>query len=83
MRSHLAHACFVQMTDYPCSQVTASQFQDLMNDINAQLVSANSFGHAVLDNILMVATFHLALLIRKSHFESVRRRLSPALPDGR
>ena len=53
-------------------QVTPSQFQDLINDINAVLLEANSFSNAVVDNVLMVVTFHLSLLVKKSHFEKVR-----------
>lgn len=59
-------------------QVSASQFQDLINDINAVLLEANSFSSAVVDNVLMVVTMHLSLLVKKSHFEKVRRfRRSP------
>ena len=57
------------------TQVTPSQFQDLINDINALLLAANSFSHAVVDNVLMVATFHLSLLVRRSHFEKVSTSL--------
>jgi len=62
-------SCFSFVAVY--TQVTSSQFQDLINDINAVLLAANSFSHAVVDNVLMVATFHLSLLVKRSHFEKV------------
>ncbi|KAL7416857.1 Golgin subfamily A member 7/ERF4 family-domain-containing protein [Mrakia frigida] len=65
-------------TSYPLElegRVTPSQFQDLINDINALLLQANSFSHAVVDNVLMVVTFHLSLLVRQSHFEKELDRL--------
>lgn len=70
-------------TTYPLElegRISPTKFQETLNDINDALLGANSFGWAVFDNCLMVATFHLSLLVRTSHFEKVRSSSSASLP---
>ncbi|CED83937.1 Uncharacterized conserved protein [Phaffia rhodozyma] len=60
------------LPDYPSElegRITQNEFLDLINSVNTVLLEANSFRHAVWDNMLMVATMHLSLLFKKSHFE--------------
>lgn len=67
----------------PCPQISPTKFQDLINDVNAILLSANSVRHAVVDNVVMVATMHLSLLFASSHFQKVRRLLRAHLATAR
>jgi hypothetical protein len=52
-------------------RISPTQFQILINTVNAHLINAYSPGRAVIDNLLMIFTFHLSLLFTIGHFEKV------------
>lgn len=69
------------ITQTPPPQVSPTDFQNTMNELNAVLASAHDPYKSIFDNVLAILTLYLSPMILGSHYERVsRKKNSPPLP---
>jgi hypothetical protein len=56
-------------------RITPTQFLESMNSINELLISAHSFRHTMIDNLLSIFTLQLSPLLVGSHYDREMKRL--------
>ncbi|KIJ59813.1 hypothetical protein HYDPIDRAFT_177683 [Hydnomerulius pinastri MD-312] len=62
-------------------RITATQFLEMINDINEILISAHSIRHSFLFNFLAVFTLQLSTLVLTSHYTKEMRRLEQKIEE--
>ncbi|KAJ3823483.1 Golgin subfamily A member 7/ERF4 family-domain-containing protein, partial [Lentinula raphanica] len=56
-------------------RITPTQFLESINSINERLISAHSFRHAMIDNLLAVFTLQLSTVLFETHYDKEMQRL--------